>query len=141
MLTNKKESFVIASPLAGVLKFNNQPLANAKIIRRLRWNGNDAGLVQEFSTDGSGSFSVPSHEEALELGKLAQFVSSAKLEVEVDGELYDLWYSNKFEKELYAETGGELAQLVCDLDVDEVVVKSGLSKIMTVCRWAGMPDY
>ena len=134
------ENYVIFSPLEGVLMRNGQPLANTKIIRRLRWNGNDEGLVEEFTTDIQGRFSLPVHEEALSLGMLSQFVGSAKLEVDIDGQLIDVWYNNKFEEGLYAETDGPLTDLVCDLDFEEIVIKAGLSKIMTICRWKDMPE-
>ena len=135
------ENYVIFSPLEGVLKRNGQSLANTKIIRRLRWNGNDEGLIEEFTTDDQGRFSLPVHEEALSLGMLSQFVGSAKLEVEIDGQLVDVWYNNKFEEGLYAETNGPLTDLVCDLNFEEIVIKAGLSKIMTICRWKDMPEF
>ena len=119
---------------------NGKPLANTSITRRLRWNGNDEGLVEEFVTDEQGRFSLPIHEEALALGMLNQFVSSAKLEVKIKDQIFDVWYNNKFEAELHAETNGLVSDLVCDLGVEEVVVKAGLSKIMTICRWKDIPN-
>jgi hypothetical protein len=134
------ENYVIFSPLEGVLMRNGQPLANTKIIRRLRWNGNDEGLMEEFTTDDQGRFSLPVHEEALSLGMLGQFVSSTKLEVDIGGQILDVWYNNKFEEGLYAETNGPITDLVCDLDFEEIVIKAGLSKIMTICQWKDMPE-
>jgi hypothetical protein len=135
-----KQTYVIASPMTGTLKQNGKPLAHVKIIRRLRWNGNENGIEQEFATDEKGGFLLPVHEEQLVLGKLTQFVCSTQLDVEVDGERFDLWYGNKFEAQLYAETGGrKLEGMVCDLNNEEVVAEYGVSRIMTVCRWIDMP--
>ncbi len=135
----KTENYVIISPMEGVLMQNGKPLVNTRITRRLRWNGNEEGLIEDFLTDEQGRFSLPIHEEALSLGMLSQFVGSAKLEVEIDGEVFDVWYNNKFEKEIFSESEGEISDLVCNLGNDEIVVKAGLSKIMTICRWKDMP--
>jgi hypothetical protein len=135
------QTYVIFSPMQGVLMQDGKPLSHTKIIRRLRWNGNDEeGVVEEFMTDEAGRFSLPIHEEQLSFGMLSQFVGSTKLEVQVDGQNIDVWYNNKFEAPIYAETEKELTDLICELNQEEVVVKSGLSKIMTICRWADMPE-
>lgn len=135
-----KQMYVIASPMVGKLMQNGKPLVHVKIKRRLRWNGNDDGIEQEFTTNEKGEFRLPVHEEQLVLGKLTQFVCSTQLDVELDGKQFDLWYNNKFEEHLYAETDGrKLEGLTCDLNDEEVVVEYGVSKIMTVCRWTEMP--
>lgn len=118
---------------------DGKPLPNTTLIRRLKWNGNDDGLVEEFITDDKGQFSLPIHEEQLSLG-LTQFVSSAKIEVNIAGQLYDVWYNNKFRPDIYAETDGKVQDLFCDLGSEEIVVSADLSRIMTVCRWKNMPE-
>lgn len=141
MFNNKKvKNYVISSSMEGVLLRGGKPLSHAKINRRLRWNGNDEGLVEQFLTDEHGRFSLPTYEIELSLGMLNQFVCSTKLEVEIEEDIYDVWYNNKFEGDLHAETDGPISDLVCDLSADEMVVEAGLSKIMTICRWANMPD-
>lgn len=134
------EKYVIFSPMEGVLMQNGKPLAGATIVRTLWWNDNQEGLVEEFKTDDKGRFSLPIREEELSLNMLTQFVSSASLETTVNGQSVDIWYNNKFEKELYAETEGRLKDLICDLGSEEVVVEAGLSKIMTKCRWKDTPE-
>lgn len=134
------QTYVISSPMQGVLMKNGEPLAYTKFSRHLRWNGNEEGLVEEFTTDQNGFFSLPVHEENLDLGMLTQFTGSTHLQAEIDGEVFDIWYNNKFEGHVYAETGKELNNLVCDLTSEEVVVQAELSKIMTICRWPNMPD-
>lgn len=139
----KTENYVIFSPMEGVLMQNGKPLANTKIIRRLRWNGNDEGLVEEFTTDGRGHFSLPIHEEALALGMLNQFVGKAELSVNIHDDIILIWYNNKLLPEAFAETGGQLDELACDLDSEEIPVYIGGSSvpnILTRCRWKNMPD-
>lgn len=141
-MKRKMENYVIFSPMEGVLKENGKPLANTKIIRRLRWNSNDEGLVEEFITDDQGRFSLPIHEESLALGMLNQFVSSAKLEVQIKNNIIDVWYNSKLLPELHAETGGSISELICDLNNEEIPVyinESIIADIMTRCRWKNMP--
>lgn len=141
MLDKKpQKSYIIASPLEGILTKGGTPIPNAKIIRILRWPGNQEGLTQEFSTDSKGVFKLPAHEEILTMGLLTQFVSSFKLVYKGETRSYDLWYNNKFDEEIYSETGGKVSGLVCDINEQEIVFQVGLSRIMTVCRWNTMPN-
>ena len=88
-------NFVISSPLEGVLLRDGKPLSHARIIRKLRWNGNDEGITQEFGTDESGFFSLPAHEETLSIGPLEQFVGKTNIDVEQNGVLENFWFSAK----------------------------------------------
>jgi hypothetical protein len=134
------ENYVIFSPMEGVLLKGGVPLSNAKIIRRLTWNDNEEGLVEEFTTDEQGSFSLPIHEEALSIGMLSQFVASAQLEVLYEGDLHDIWYNSRLGNGEYLETDGPARELICDLNQEEGVVEiSSLVRILTKCRWANMP--
>lgn len=136
-----EQTYVISSPLHGVLIQDGKPLANTKIIRQLWWNGNEEGLLQEFHTDEQGRFYLPLHEEQLSLGKLTQFACSAYIAAEVNGQRIDLWYNDKYEKQLYAETDGhQIDDLKCDLSYEEIAVKAGISRISTKCRWTNMPE-
>ena len=136
------ENYVIFSPMEGVLMKNGVPLAKTKIIRRLKWNGNDDGLVDEFTTDDQGRFILPIHSETLTLGKLEQFVASTEISVEMAGEIFDVWYNSKLLPEEYAETGAPVEELICDLGIEEIPVfvnESIVPNIMTRCRWKSMP--
>lgn len=119
---------------------NGKPLPKAKIIRRLRWNGNEEGLIEEFSTDDQGRFSLPVHEEELSLGMLGQFVGKVDLEVETENGTDYLWTSSKFFPEIYTETGGKISDLVCDIEAEEIAVPMGPTSILTRCRWKNMPE-
>jgi hypothetical protein len=136
----KKESYVIFSPIEGVLLKNGAPLPNTKIIRKLRWNGNEDGLVEEFFTDEKGYFSLPIHEEELSLNMLSQFVGKADLEFETDTERDYIWTSGKFSAEVFAETAGKISGLVCDIETEEIAVPLSPLPILTKCRWKNMPE-
>ncbi len=135
------QTYVIFSPMQGVLMQDGKPLSHTKIIRRLRWNGNDEeGLVEEFMTDEAGRFSLPIHEEQLSFGMLSQFVGKADLEVEIAESTEYLWTSSKFTPEVFAETEGELKELICDMASEEIAVPMGPTSILTKCRWKNMPE-
>ncbi len=138
------QTYVIFSPMHGVLMQDGKLLSHTKIIRRLRWNGNDEeGLVEEFMTDETGRFSLPIHEVQLSPGMLSQFVGKADLEVETNNGIDTIWFSSKLMPEVYSETGEPLSELVCDTEVEEVPVFIGgniVPNIITKCRWKNMPD-
>lgn len=136
----KKENYVIFSPLEGVLMQGGKPLPNTKIIRKLRWNGNEEGLVEEFLTDNNGNFSLPIHEEELSLNMLSQFVGKADLEFETEAERDYIWSSGKFSAEIFTETAGEISGLVCDIEAEEIAVPMSPLPILTKCRWKNMPE-
>lgn len=134
------KQYVIASPMEGVLMKDGEPLPNAKIIRTLRWNGNQEGLTTIFYSNDQGYFSLPAHEETLTLGALEQFAANASFDVELNGKVHELWYNGKLAPELYAETGEPINELICDVDAEEIVVPGKYSNIMTRCRWREMPE-
>lgn len=139
MFSNAEKTYVIFSPIEGVLMNGNQPLPNIIITRRLRWNGNEDGRIETFTTDDQGRFSLPLHEEKLALGMLDQFV--AKVELKINGDDV-IWYGNKMFPELYAETDGPVENLVCDIASEEIPVymrNSLVPSILTKCRWKNMP--
>jgi hypothetical protein len=133
------KNYVIFSPLEGVLTRGDQPLANVTIKRRLRWNGNEEGLIEYFTTNEYGHFSLPIHEEDLALGMLNQFVAKVELTIN-DNEL--IWYGNKMFPEIYSETNGPVNELICDISAEEIPIfldDSVVPNILTKCRWQGMP--
>jgi len=134
-----KEKYVIFSPMQGLLVQNDKPLPNTTIVRRLSWNGNGEGLVEEFTTDDKGYFSLPIHEEELELGMLTQFVGKTDIEFKSEHGQDYLWTSSKFHPEIYTETDGQVQGLICDIESEEIAVPMGPTSILTRCRWKNMP--
>lgn len=131
----KEETYVIASPLAGVLLRDGKPMANTRLLRRLTWNGNEEGVLQEFSTDAEGRFSLPAHEESLNFNVLVQFVGKSKVYVEREESDQLIWYAPKFSGEMYSEMGGELTGVVCDLLNPKNAVDIGSWRVLTRCSW------
>ncbi len=138
MKKSEEKTYVICSPMEGVLKDKGKPLANVKIIRPLTWNDNEEGLVEEFYTDEKGHFNLPLHKETFNIGSvLREFVANQELVIEQNGELVDLWYSCQGSGELYGETAGkEIKSVVCDLSNDDAkVYGEDQDLLVTRCRW------
>ncbi len=140
-LFGKKEdkNYVISSPLEGILVKGGEPLANTKIIRRLRWNGNEEGIVDEFITDDTGYFSLPAYEKTLSLNTMTQFVGSVTIFAHTETDDNFIWYSPKTDGDMHSDTGGELGGMICDLDNEEERVDATSHGILTRCRWKNMP--
>ncbi len=138
MKKSEEKTYVICSPIEGVLMDKGKPLANTKIIRKLTWNANQEGLVEEFFTDEKGHFSLPLHEETFNMGSiLTQFVAHQYIEVERNGELEDIWISAQQSGELYGETAGKkIGSLTCDRSSELVPVYGENQRLLgTKCRW------
>jgi len=134
-------NYVISSPLEGVLMKNGSVLANTKIIRRVRWNDNEQGIEEEFSTDDKGYFKLPKFEKELKMGALATFVGKTDLwAVLENGERDQFWFSSKMEKEENSEFEEVPEGMVCDLATEEGGVNLSHGLCLTKCRWNNMPE-
>lgn len=135
------KNYVIASPLSGVLMKGGKALPNTKIFRRLTWNGNETGLIQEFMTNDEGYFTLPVHEEELTMSGITEFVASNTLYFEEEKDDNFFWLSPKRTEKLFSDYGGEIEGLVCDLDNEEKrVTPSGADTyIFSKCSWNNMP--
>jgi len=135
-----KQTYVTSSPLQGKILHKGTPVANARILRKVRSNKHESWVSEEFSTDDNGNFNLPVKEEAYELG-LTQFVSATQVDVELNGEWVNFWYSNNTRGELNSEFGGEQPQgLVCDLTQDEIIINGSGFGILAKCQWNNMPE-
>jgi len=136
----KPTSYVISSPLSGKLVRAGDPILNTRIVRTLYWNGNQEGIKQIFSSDDNGYFSLPAHEEMLELGPLQEFIAKTDIKALIDGVEEDIWYSTKMAKELNSEFDTPPRALVCDLNEPEIGVNIKYGLCLTKCRWENMPE-
>lgn len=135
-----EETFVTSSPIEGKILNNGTPVANARVIRKVRSNKHQDWVVEEFNTDENGFFSLPVREETYALG-LTQFVSATQVDIEINGELINFWYSNSLKGEIYAEFGGaELKELSCELTNEEIIINGDFHNILTKCTWNNMPE-
>lgn len=135
-----EETFVTSSPIEGKIMNEGLPVANARIVRKVRSNKHQDWVVEEFSTDENGFFSLPVREETYALG-LTQFVSATQVDIEINGELINFWYSNSLKGEIYAEFGGaKLKELSCELTSEEIIINGDFHNILTKCTWNNMPE-
>lgn len=133
-------SYFISSPLEGIVLNNGKPVSNVRIVRRLRWNGNDDGLTQEFITDETGFFSMPAHEEILSIGALEQFVGKTNIDVENGAAMENIWFSAKTHPDLNSEYDTPPRDLICDLSNADLGVSINSGTCLTKCRWVNMPE-
>jgi hypothetical protein len=131
------EKHLICRELGGVIQRRGVPLANATIIRTLQWNGNEEGVVDTFTTDNEGRFAIPAHYEDLSISPLSQFVGKTLLEVDYQGEKWDLWYESQTRRAPAELVGTQ--NMICEFGVkrERVNVDSGL--LSTTCKWPNMP--
>ncbi len=134
----EEKNYVISSPLEGVLVSDGKPLANTKIIRRLRWNGNEEGIFDEFVTDDNGYFDIPIHEEFLALGKLTEFVGTITLYVDSINDDNFFYHTSKRSAEIYSDIKEPLLELVCDMAQEEALVDISRVGIYSRCKWKGL---
>ena len=135
---NKAENktYVIFSPMEGMLTADGKPLANIKITRELSWNANEAGVIEHFYTDDKGYFKLPLREESFKMSNLTQFVANQFLTVDINGQEDEIWTCGKLSEDLFGETGNELKSLVCDLSNQASRVAGDVRGVLvTKCRW------
>ena len=133
-----EETFVTSSPIEGKIMNEGLPVTNARIVRKVRSNKHQDWVVEEFSTDENGFFNLPVREETYALG-LTQFVSATQVDIEINGELINFWYSNNSLGRLYSEFGGEaLRDLICELTQEEIIINGDSYGILAKCHWSGM---
>lgn len=132
---------VTSSPLSGQILKLGIPVSNAKIVRKVQSNATEPEwIIDEFQTDENGFFSIPVKEESYSLNMVTQFVSSMRLDVEVDGELQNFWFNAKYKDSLFAENGEEeIEGLVCELNNKKIRVSQAYAAVLTKCRWVNMP--
>ena len=140
ILTKKpeKKSYVIFSPLEGVLTKGGKPMADTKIMRELRWNTNDDGIKEYFQTDANGYFKLPLHEETFDMSALTQFVANQYVSIESDSGTDYLWVCGKLSTGLFSELGYEPESVVCDVENELLRVEVERGQLGTKCRWNGI---
>ncbi|MEQ3632314.1 MULTISPECIES: DUF6795 domain-containing protein [Thalassolituus] len=134
-----EERHVTSSPIEGRIFENGIPVSNARIVRKVRSNINQDWVLEEFKTDDNGYFNLPIKEEVYSLG-LTQFVSATQIDIEINGQLVNFWYSNNSRGHLYSEFGGAaLENLICELTNEEIIINGDGYGILTKCLWSNMP--
>jgi len=137
--TPEATSYVIGSAFKGQLQKDGKPLVNTTVIRRLRWNGNEDGIEQEFTTDENGVFDLPVHEEMLNIPALTEYVGKTDLFAVVDGERDQFWFLAKMDNAEHSEFDETPKGVVCELNssIERIEVNHGLGG--GKCTWENMP--
>ena len=125
---------VLFSPMEGKITFEGKPVANAKIVRLVRWK-DSKGESDTFTTDINGEFHIPIKKANVRIGPLAEFVMSQSLHVTYNGTETQIWGKSKRNTELYGELGGKPKNFRCELadEVKYIDVADGL--FGTSCKW------
>lgn len=130
--------YVTCRELSGSLEKNGKPVAHAKIIRTLKWNGNEEGIVDYFKTDDKGHFHIPKNDQILSISPFDQFVAKASIKIQHENETSDLWYEvlmNQMPHSL-----GDIMSLKCELSTESKRVFSESGLLGTICTWNNMPQ-
>lgn len=135
----EQKEYLISSEMSGVLMAADTLLANAKVTRALRWNGNDEETIDFFQTNSKGEFTIPAHSERLSLGALEQFVSHAHFSVEIAGVSKLFWVESKLSNELEDPSSTEYKNLTCNAAIEIEWVTKEYGVLNTSCTWENMP--
>ncbi|HEY8569130.1 DUF6795 domain-containing protein, partial [Microbulbifer sp.] len=109
------------------------PAANAKVTRIVEWQKEQ---VDEFTTDDSGIVTLPEVKER-SLSQLlpVQFVAAQVVNVEFEGEEYEIWVNSKMSPEKNSELGGHPLDLECELTREPIAVEDFDTILVTSCHW------
>ena len=140
MFLNKPTAkmYSITPAFKGVLTKGGEPLRNQKLIRKLRWNGNEEGIEQVLYTNDEGEFELMPHEEELTLGTLEEFVAKTDIYIDASDDSY-IWYSAKMDNSLNSEFLELPINVKCDLNNAEQSVRMQHGLCLTRCIWDNMP--
>jgi hypothetical protein len=134
IFSGKEEEVVLFSPMEGTLTFEGKPVADAKIVRLVRWK-DSSGESDTFSTNVNGEFYLPIKKATVRIGPLSEFVMSQSIHVFYNGTETQIWGRSKRSTELYGELGGKPKNFRCDL-ADEVEYKDVADGLFgTSCKW------
>ena len=141
MFLNKPTAkmYSITPAFKGVLTKGGEPLRNQKLIRKLRWNGNEEGIEQVLYTNDEGEFELMPHEEELTLGVLTEFVGKTNLYIE-SSEGVLIWFSSKMTPSLNSEFKDTPVNIVCDAENPKQSVPLEHGLCLTRCTWDNMPQ-
>lgn len=132
----KKEDVVLFSAIRGKVLYKGEPLANAKVIRRYKY---DIPVFLEDSCVSSekGEFIFPRIEKKnTVITPLVQFVVHQQIFVVRDGVEQQIWGHGKMETSDNSEYGGEFKEIVCELTREPDNIKVGVvDYVYTSCTW------
>lgn len=131
-----KEDVVLFSQVKGRIALNGEPLANAKVIRRYKYD--TAESIEDFCvTNNKGEFDLPLIvNKDLNTTPLVQFVVHQQIFVVRDGKEQQIWMHGKMKKNENSEYGGQFKNVYCELTKELERVKVGsVEYVFTNCVW------
>lgn len=125
---------VLFSPIEGHLTFQGKPAAGAKLRLWLAWKDKE-GEFFSYTADEQGFFQIPKHVVSYKQNPLAQLVISQEINVEYQGNTYEIWVMSKRDPAEFTELGGRPENLTCELTTDLRTVRGFRSLGGIACSW------
>lgn len=131
------ENIVLFSPLEGVLTFEGNPAAGAKITRRLTFNEN-VSITDTFYANEQGEFNISTKNEIIRITPMRPLAIQQIINVEYDNNNFSIWRMNKFNKVLYGELGGKPIGVKCELTDPHSDINVTEGYLHTSCKWSSV---
>ncbi len=125
---------VLFSPMEGKITFEGKPAANAKIVRKVIWKG-DEGETDIFYTAENGEFKLPIKKTRARIPLLAEFVLTQELDVFYADREFSIWVKAKQDLNEYGELGGKPHNFRCELTDKRVRLEDFNGLFGTSCKW------
>ncbi|HMW49138.1 MAG TPA: hypothetical protein PKC70_12635 [Cellvibrionaceae bacterium] len=131
-----KEDVVLFSKVQGRVVHNGVPVANAKVIRRYRYD-TPQPIEDSCVTNSQGEFELPVVvKKNATVTPLAQFVVYQQLYVERDGQQQQIWSHGKMHTEENSEYDGSFNKIICELTAEPVRINlKNYDHVFTNCVW------
>lgn len=131
-----KEDVVLFSRVQGRVLFKGVPMANAKVVRRYRYD-TPQPLEDSCVTSDDGMFDLPLIvKKDTTVTPLVQFVVHQELYVERNGELQQIWAHGKLITSENSEYGGDFKKIICEITREPDNIKVGtVDYVYTSCVW------
>ena len=126
------------SKMAGVIKFDGEPVINARLVREVDLSGTE---TDETTTDESGYFEFPVvYKRTISKYLPQEFSSSQEITVHYNDKEYRMWSAVKRKPEENSESRGKPLVVDCELNREETMIKVNNSPIFSLCTWDVEPD-
>ena len=131
-----KEDVVLFSKVQGRVVLNGIPVANAKVIRRYRYDTRQP-IEDSCVTNSQGEFELPVViKKNATVTPLVQFVVYQQLYVERDGQQQQIWSHGKMNTEENSEYDGAFKKIICELTAEPVSIDlKNYDHVFTSCVW------
>jgi hypothetical protein len=126
------------SKISGVVTYQGKPAANALLIRTVNLSRDK---IDKTWTDENGYFEMPAVFVRTITKLLPQeFAAQQVIDVDFDGEQYNIWSGVKRIPEENAEARGESLVVRCELTQERTLKQVNSGPIFSRCIWGAEPD-